>query len=148
MKTASLNHILIAVRDMEQVLSAWQETFGLRPGSPPGGGPPGPFQPEGSEIELAILPVGDMDRQHPFVELVRPTEEEHSVARHLAERGEGMASVAVEVDDLDAAVRELREKGVAVSGPEPRVLGDGRVARIPGDSAHGAALHLIERARA
>lgn len=134
MNVQRIDHLVIAVQDMEAAAAAWAQTFGLK--AEPA------YQPAGTHMELALLPVGE----GAFLELVRPTTEEHRVARHIAERGEGLFSISLQVDDLDAAVRELREKGATVSDPEPGVLPDTRIARIPRDSAHGVAVQLIERA--
>ena len=96
-------------------------------------------------MELAPLPLADAGRGGAFLELVQPANADHPVARFLEERGEGMFSISVEVDDLDAAVRELQAKGVPISGPEPGLLPDTRVARIPPAAGHGVAIQLIER---
>ncbi len=131
-----LDHLVLAVQDSEPAISAWAETFDLR--AEPS------VRPEGTHMELTFLPVGG---DHTFLELVRPTTDDHRVARHIAERGEGMFSLAFEVDDLDAAVRELRAKGGTIADAETGVLPKSRVARIPRDSAHGVAVQLIERDR-
>ena len=144
-----LDHLVLAVQELAPALDAWVHAFGLRPEPP--------YRPPGSHLELARLPVGGPDA--PFLELVAvagepalparrggsESEGTHRVARFLAERGEGMFSLSVEVADLDAAVRDLQAKGVALSGPEPGVWPGTRLARIPRASAHGVAVQLIER---
>ena len=132
-----LDHVVIAVKDAAPVIDAWRRLFDLR--AEPS------IRPEGTHMELTFLPVGDPDGDHMFLELVRPTTDDHRVARHIAEWGEGMFSLAFEVDDLDAAVRELRAKGGTIADAEAGVLPKSRVARIPRDSAHGVAVQLIER---
>ena len=132
MNVQRLDHLVFAVEELEGAAAAWAATFGLR-AEPP-------YLPEGTHLELTRLPVGDA-----FLELVRPTRQGQRVARRMAERGEGMYSISLQVDDLDAAVRELRARGVTVSEPEPGVWPGTRLARIRRTSAHGVALQLIER---
>ncbi len=138
MRLQRLDHLVFAVQELEQAADAWARTFGLR-AEPP-------YRPERSHLELARLPLGEPDGDGAFLELARPRRADHRVARHIAEWGEGMFSISVQVDDLDAAVRELRAKGVTVSDPQPGVWPDTRVARIRRASAHGVAVQLIERA--
>lgn len=137
-----LDHLVLAVQEIEPAARAWADALGLQ-AKPP-------VQPAGTHMELAFLPAGDA-----FLELVRPTSDTHRVARHIAERGEGMFSLSLVVDDLDAAVADLRARNVEVSDPEAGVLPHTRarpeqrrrVARIPRASAHGVAVQLIERSR-
>ena len=56
-----------------------------------------------------------------FIELVAPTNSEGAVGRAIESRGEGLHTLAMEVDDLDATVKELESKGVqliGVGGPQ------------------------------
>jgi methylmalonyl-CoA epimerase len=132
-----LDHLVFAVQDAEPAISAWAETFGLRAEAP--------IRPEGTHMELTFLPLSGPDGLGAFLELVQPMTEDHRVARYLAEEGEGMFSISLQVDDVAAAVRDLRAKGAAVSDPEAGVLPNSRIARIPRDAAHGVAVQLIER---
>ena len=129
-----LDHIVLAVRDLGPAAQAWLQTLGLR--AEPA------YRPEGSHLELARLPL---DAEGAFLELARPTTEQHRVARFIDDRGEGMFSLSLEVDDLDATVQQLRARGVTVSDPEPGAWPNTRLARIPRAAAHGVALQLIQR---
>jgi hypothetical protein len=65
--------------------------------------------------------------------------------QQFQERGEGMFSLSVEVEDLDAAVSYLRSRGAATSDPEPGIWPGSRVARVKKEHTHGVSLQLIER---
>jgi len=139
-----LDHLVLAVQDLDAGIERWADVFGL-PADPV-------VRPEGTHMALAFLRPGGDPSLHSgqaaaaaFLELVQPTTDDHRIARHIAERGEGMFSISVQVDDLDAAVRHLRARGLEVSDPEPGVLPATRVARIPRATARGVALQLIER---
>ena len=58
--------------------------------------------------------------------------------------GEGLSALTLEVDDLEAAVAYLRDKGAQVSEPEPALWPHTRVARISHTSSHGVSIQLIE----
>ena len=131
-----LDHLVLAVQAIDDAATAWRDALGLPATAP--------RQPVGTRMQLAALPL-DSERGGGFLELVQPTDRSHRVARFLADRGEGMFSISLEVDDLDATVRDLRARGLPVSDPEPGVIPETRVARIPRANAHGVAIQLIER---
>jgi hypothetical protein len=71
--------------------------------------------------------------------------QEGRYAEQLKERGEGLFSLSIEVDDLDEAVAHLRGKGAEVSEPQQGIWPGSRVARVSRASAHGVSMQLIER---
>ena len=127
-----LDHVAVAVRELEEAAQAWERNLGLKVERV--------FQPTGSDVRLASLPAGNA-----FVELAQPLTPEHRLAAFMDERGEDMFSLAIEVDDLEVAVAELRGRGVQVSDPEPGVWEGTRLARISRQSAHGVAIQLLQR---
>ena len=163
-----LDHIILAVQQLQEAAADWARVLGLQAQTP--------HHPEGSHLQLARLPLSDSDAGGPFLELVavgggpgrsdseRPalsesegphrsekrgpegSERPHRLARFIADRGEGMFSISLEVDDLDTAVAELRAKDIPVSDPEPGSWPGTRLARVPRASAHGVAVQMIERA--
>ena len=72
-------------------------------------------------------------------------EEKGRFHEQFQERGEGLFSISVEVEDLDAAIEHLRGTGVRVSDPEPSIWPGARVARINQGYTHGVSVQLIER---
>ena len=127
-----LDHVILSVSDLEATAAKWDSTLGLRAGDP--------VTPEGSHMKLARIPAGNA-----FVELAQPLTEDHRIARSIADRGAGMFSISVEVDDLDRAVGDLRAKGVTVSDAEPGVWPETRLARINKSATNGVSIQLIER---
>lgn len=129
-----LDHVVVVVEDLQSAADVWSATLGLTVESF--------LQPEGSHLRLAKLPAGNA-----FVELAMPLTADHRLARHLRERGQGMFSLSIEVDDLDEAVRVLRGRSVPVSTPEVGVWPGTRVARINRTATHGVSIQLLERRR-
>jgi len=82
------------------------------------------------------------------VELVKPTTGDSGVARYLEKRGPGMHHVCLEVDDIQAALDRLREKGVRLINETP-LSGSGgkKIAFIHPESAHGVLVELYELPR-
>jgi catechol 2,3-dioxygenase-like lactoylglutathione lyase family enzyme len=131
--THHLDHIVLATSDIAAAARAWLDALGLN-AEPP-------YHPEGSHLQLARIPLDD----GAFLELAHPTTDTHRLARFLASRGEGMFSISIAVDDLDATVAGLRSRGVNVTDPEAGAWPNTRLARIPRASAHGVAIQLLER---
>jgi methylmalonyl-CoA epimerase len=127
-----LDHVVAAVRELEEAVRAWERSLGLKAERV--------FEPEGSNMRLAQLPAANA-----FLELAQPLAADHPLAAFMDERGEGMFSLSIEVDDLGAAVGELRSRGVQVSDPEPGVWEGTRLADVSRQSAHGVAIQLLER---
>ena len=98
-KINKINHIAIAIADIDGALGFWRDALGL----------------DVDHIEdvpsqkavVAFLPCGDSE-----VELVKPSAEDTGVAKFLAERGGGMHHLCFEVDDIDAMLAQLKTKGV------------------------------------
>ncbi len=128
-----IDHVVIATEDLADAAAKWERNLGLRVEERVS-------RPLGSGFDVARLPVGDA-----FIELVQPVEEKGRFAEQFRERGEGLFSISIEVDDLDGAVGYLRGKGARVSDPEPGIWPGSRVARVSQASTHGVSLQLIQR---
>ena len=128
-----IDHVVMATDDMADAVAKWERNLGLRVDERMS-------RPQGAAFDLALLPVGDA-----FLELLQSVEEEGRIAQLVKERGEGLFSISVEVDDLNEAVTYLRDKGAQVSDPEQGIWPGSRVARVSQSSTHGVPIQLIER---
>ena len=129
-----IDHIAIAVRDLEPALQTFTSNFGFpvtRRADVPTLG-----------ISLALLRIGDAE-----LELLQPTATDNPPAKFLAERGEGMYVLSLETENLDAALRTLHAKGIKVGQITPTSDGKGRLAYVSPKATHGVLLQLIERAK-
>jgi len=132
-KFEKLDHVVIATEDLADALAKWELNVGLKEDAELN-------KPLGSGFKAARLPIGDS-----FLELVQPVEQSGRFYEQVKERGEGLFSISVQVDDLDDAVSYLRGKGATVSDPEPSIWPGARLARINQGSTHGVSIQLIER---
>ena len=136
MRPKALDHVVFIVGDLDDATRTFERLFGLEVAQRV---PPGVLQ-----ANLALFAPGGAGSASALVELCCP-EGEGPLATRLDEEGEGMLSLSVEVDDIDAAVAELQAGGMDVSDVVPGPLPDTRVARFPAEAVHGVRLQLIER---
>ncbi len=131
--TASIAHIGIAVRSLDEALRLYHDTLGL------------PLQGretvESDRVNVAFLPVGDTR-----LELLEATDPESPVARFIEKRGEGIHHVAFEVDDVAETLKIMRGRGYRLIDETPRTgAGGARIAFVHPRSANGVLIELCER---
>ena len=132
MKLLNLDHVAIAVRDLDQAISGYRSRYGVEPLHRE--------TVESQGVEEAMIPVGGS-----FVQLLMPLGPDTPVGRFLETRGEGMHHVAYAVLDIEAALEHLRSEGARLIDSEPRIGGRGaRIAFVhPADLA-GTLVELVE----
>jgi methylmalonyl-CoA/ethylmalonyl-CoA epimerase len=125
-------HLGYAVGDIEAASRFYRENFGVEPAEPE--------VVEEQGIVATTFRVGES-----MIELVQPTRPDSPVGRFLLRRGEGVHHVAYQVDDLEAALKELKKNGVELVDEEPKVgVGGTRVAFVHPKSAFGVLTELVE----
>lgn len=133
MNVKKLDHVIIAVEDVDLAAASWSTIVGLKVDETMN-------QPLGAGFRVARLPIGES-----FLELLQPIAREGRFYTQFQERGEGMFSISVEVENLEGAVSHLQKKGVKVSEPEASIWPGARVARINQEYTNGVSIQLIER---
>jgi methylmalonyl-CoA/ethylmalonyl-CoA epimerase len=102
-----IDHIGFVVADVEAAVEHYRQSFGI-----------GPWErialPE-RHADIAVARLGDV-----LLELIAPTSDEASFARFLRERGPGIHHIAYRVDDIAAAMDDLRARGVPLIDREAR----------------------------
>lgn len=127
-----LDHVAIAVSDLDQALALYRDAFGLPVG--------GIETVEDQAVRTAF--VGEEPGR---IELLCPTRPDSAVGRFLEKRGEGLHHVAVRVHDIERAVAELKARGVPLIDAEPRRGAHGtRVAFVHPKGGRGVLLELVE----
>ncbi len=127
-----IDHVAIAVQDLDAAVRTFTANFGFpveRLGAVPALG-----------IRRAFLGVGDA-----WLELFQPTTEQNPAAKFLAERGEGMYILSLEVDDLNTAVQALAAQGITVNVQQ--VPNGPKLGFISPKKTHGVLLQLLEQPR-
>lgn len=108
MRYQQIDHVGIAVSDMDAAVTRYQELLGVSPSVR--------TVMEKDGIEAAMLDLGST-----HVELVAPTRADSAISKFLERRGEGMHHVAYRVDDIRAALAEAKAQGAQLLDEEPRV---------------------------
>jgi methylmalonyl-CoA/ethylmalonyl-CoA epimerase len=127
-----MNHVAIAVEDIEAALRFWRDALGLEVAHTQD-------VPE-QQTSVAFLPAGNL-----LIELIRPTSDESGVSRFLKKRGPGIHHICLEVADLSGVLSRLREQGIRLINEQPIVGAEGRrAAFIHPESAHGVLVELYE----
>lgn len=79
------------------------------------------------------------------LELLESIDPAGPIARHLEKRGPGLQHLAVEVEDIEAAIAELQAKGVRMLDTTPRAGVEGsRIAFVHPKDSHGVLLELVQ----
>ena len=130
MKILKLDHLGIAVPSLAAAVEAY-EALGFAVEAT--------HDVPTEKVRAAFLPVGES-----HLELLEPTDPSSVIAKFLEKR-KGLHHVCVLVDDIEAALAEMRARGVALLDESPRVGAGGcRVAFVHPSSAGGVLLELKE----
>ncbi len=102
-----IDHIGIAVKDIQSVLGFYAEALGLEN--------LGYEVVEDQGVRVAFLPVGESR-----FELLEPLNEDSPVAKFIAKRGEGIHHICLDVDNVGETLGEMKERGLQVIDQQPR----------------------------
>ena len=133
MEILKIDHLGIAVNSIDDGKNFWTEVLGL--------------QFEGSEtveaqkVTTAFFPVGESE-----VELLESTSPDGPVAKFIDKKGTGFQHVAFRVADIEAALEELKEKGIQLIDQKPRIgAGGAKIAFLHPKATGGVLVELCER---
>jgi len=128
-----IDHLGVAVKSIEQALEFYQNTLGVEP--------TGVEEVPSQKVKVAFLPIGESN-----IELLEATSEDSAIAKHIEKRGEGIAHLAFKVDNIEAALGTLKEKGVRLINETPQPGAHGaKIAFIHPKSTNGILIELCER---
>ena len=130
-----IDHVAIIVRSIEQALVFYRDTLGIEPSEIK--------EVPSEQVRIAFLPMGGPGGSE--IELIEPIGPASSLSRFLEKRGEGLHHICLEVEDIDAALHEMREKSAPVLDQEPRLAAEGRAIFLHPKGTNGVLLELLER---
>lgn len=130
-----IDHVAIIVRNIEQALVFYRDTLGIEPREIK--------DVPTEQVRIAFLPMGGPEGSE--IELLEPTTPNSSLTKFLEKRGEGMHHICLEVDDIDATLQEMQDKGAAVLDKEPRIAAEGRAIFLHPKGTNGVLLELLEK---
>ena len=127
-----INHLGIATNGIEDALKFWSEALGLENVHTE--------VVEDQKVRVAMLPLGESR-----IELLEPTSDDSPISKFLEKRGGGIHHMAVEVDDIEASLAQLKAKGARLIDETPRIGAEGcLVAFVHPSSANGVLLELVQ----
>jgi methylmalonyl-CoA epimerase len=127
---AVLDHIGIAVKDLRAALAFYRDALGLEIEAPE--------EVASQSVRAHFVPVGESN-----LELLEATAPESAIARYVEKRGPGLHHITLRVDDIGAALAQLKGRGVRLVDEQPRPGAEGAlVAFVHPSSAHGVLVEL------
>ncbi len=130
MKLKRVEHVAVAVHDMQASMKMLEETLGLELD----------YEERIGDTRLAMYPVGETS-----IELLQAEGPASQVNEWIEGNGQSIYHLCFEVDDIDAALAELKEKGVKLIDETPRTgHGGSRIAFLDPASTGNIVIELAE----
>jgi lactoylglutathione lyase/methylmalonyl-CoA/ethylmalonyl-CoA epimerase len=127
-----IDHIAIAVSSIDDALKVFGEVFGLKAEHIE--------EIPDQKVKAATVRIGDVN-----IEFIEPTDPESGVAKFVEKKGEGIHHIAVEVADIDAELKALEGKGVALIDAQARKGLAGKIGFLHPKSTKGVLMELVEK---
>jgi methylmalonyl-CoA/ethylmalonyl-CoA epimerase len=131
-----LDHIGIAVNDLEQGVKFW-ELLGLTTSK----------EVETNEEQgVKILFLSTTEGPVPDIELLEPTGPDTPIGQFISKRGPGIQQLAFEVDDISQIISQLQSNGVEMIDEIPKIgAGGNKIAFVHPKSTGGVLVELVEK---
>lgn len=127
-----INHIGIAVQNIDEVVKLYSSALGLECESI--------SSVEDQKVKLAFLTIGDTR-----IELLEGTSSDSPIKKHIERRGEGIHHIALQVDNIEAALKKAKDQGLTLIDEKPRIGAHRtKIAFIHPKSTRGVLFEFIE----
>ncbi|NLJ46694.1 MAG: methylmalonyl-CoA epimerase [Treponema sp.] len=131
--TEKLDHIGIAVENLEQSMAFYRDVLGLDLH--------GTETVEEQKVKVAFFPVGDTE-----IELLESTDPEGPIAKFIAAKGQGVQHLAFRVKDIEKTLADLKARGVRLIDEKPRYgAGGAKIAFLHPKATNGVLVELCQR---
>lgn len=128
-----IDHIGIAVKNLDETLKFYEDVLGIICTNKE--------EVDEQKVRVAFLPIGDTE-----IELLESTSDDGPIAKFIEKKGEGIQHIAYQVDDIEKAIEELRQKDIRLIDEKPRYgAGGARIAFLHPKSTSGVLIELCER---
>jgi methylmalonyl-CoA/ethylmalonyl-CoA epimerase len=127
-----LDHIGIAVKDLDQAMKLYRDAFGIEPSMV--------YESSYTKAKIAFFPIGEVR-----IELMQPVNPDSVLGTFLEKKGEGIQHIAYKVKDVDRSLAELETKGVQLIDKKSRKVRENeRVGFLHPKSTNGVLIELIQ----
>ena len=128
-----INHIGVAVKDLNEAIKFYEENLGLEI--------EGIEEVKEQKVKVAFIPLGESR-----IELLQSTDPNGPIAKFIEKKGEGIHHIAIEVERIEETLQKLKEKGVQLIDGKPRIGAHGmKIAFLHPRSTKGVLLELCEK---
>ncbi len=128
-----VDHIGIAVKDLNKAIKFYEEVLGIKCVDTE--------EIEEQKVKTAFLPIGDTE-----IELLESTEADGPIAKHIEKRGEGVQHIAYRVENIEEAIEKMKEKGIRMIDEKPRYgAGGAKIAFAHPKDTYGVLIELCEK---
>jgi methylmalonyl-CoA/ethylmalonyl-CoA epimerase len=136
METTHIEHIGIAVKNLEESISFYEEVLGMKCY--------GIEEVKDQKVKTAFFQVGQTK-----IELLESTDPEGPIGRFIEKKGEGIHHIAFAVKDIEGCLEHVASKGVRLVDEKPRRGAEGLdIAFLHPKSTHGVLTELCENKNA
>jgi len=133
MKILKIDHIGVAVKSIDDAKKFFVDKLGMNLDNLE--------DVVEQKVRVGFMPVGDSE-----LELLESTAPDGPVAKYIDKNGEGVQHVAFRVENIEEAIKELKEKGVRMINEEPRQgAGGNKIAFIHPKETFGILVEICER---
>src|SRR4249919_3076579 len=103
---ATLDHVGIAVKDLGAALAFYRDALGLEIEAPE--------EVAAQRVRAHFVPVGGTK-----LELLEATAPDSAIAKYVEKRGPGLHHITLQVDDIHAALAQLKQRGAKLVDEAP-----------------------------
>ena len=132
---AILDHVGIAVKDLSTALAFYRDALGLEIEAPE--------EVLSQRVRAHFVPVGESK-----LELLEATAPDSAIAKYIEKRGPGLHHITLRVDDIRAALAQLRARGARLVDEEPRPGAEGALIAFVHPTATGGVLVELKQSAA
>jgi len=133
METTHIEHIGIAVRNLEESIRFYEDIFGIKCYAIE--------EVKDQKVRTAFFKVGQTK-----IELLESTEPDGPIGKFIEKRGEGVHHIAFEVKNIESVLAETEKKGIQVIDKQPRKGAEGlEIAFLHPKSTFGVLVELCEK---
>ena len=132
MLLTEIDHVAIAVRDLDAAISYYEQAFGATVHHRE--------IVDSDGVEEALLKVADS-----YIQLTAATRDDSPIAKFIEKRGEGLHHVGYRVDDVAAALQAMIDAGARPIDEQPRPGSRGTtVAFVHPKGSFGTLIELVQ----
>jgi|SRR5271157_369107 len=133
MSIKGLDHIGVAVKDLDSAISLYRDILGMKL--------EGTHTLRERGVKVAFFSISGGTR----VELLQPIDNESTIAKFLSNNGEGIHHMALKVQNIETMLSTLKKNGITLIDETPKAGAEGKkIAFIHPKSTKGVLLELCE----